>query len=297
MWLVFNLASVLLWSVVNILDSLLVRHYTKRPIVLSWVQSCFSVLLLGALAIVHPPHATAWIVVFLLGGIAGYLGDLLFWVSLDRIDVSVINLAWAFHALFLSLIGFAAFGEHWTLLQGVGALCVLCSVMFLSVRDRSILRWSSLFLLVGIAALYTPFYAVQKAGLAGGADFFAVLFWPVFGREVSAFLFPWLLPSARRDIRAAARGDACFFTLNGIVIALFFGGLYCSTRAFQVGTLSLVSIVSNAQPFFVLGLAWLCSAAFPRFAPRELLGARALWVKISAFAGVFVGLALLALYP
>jgi len=54
-------------------------------------------------------------------------------------------------------------------------------------------------------------------------------------------------------------------------------------------------IVGNVQPFFVIGQSWLIAKALPRYAPRELLTAQSVGVKLTSFAVVFVGLALLAM--
>jgi drug/metabolite transporter (DMT)-like permease len=294
MWLPFALASVFVWAMVNVLDSVIVAHYEQRPMILSWNQSLFSVSALLLFALAFRPQ-THWFFPLLLAGICGYGGDLLFWRALARIDVSVINLAWAFQAVILSITGFLLFAEHWTLLQTAGTCCVLGSILFLSGGRRHLLAWPALILLCCIALLYAPFYAVQKAALLHGIHFTSVFFWPLVGREGAAFFVPLLLPRTRAIIRQTWRGrPPLFHGLNAAVIALFFGGLYCSTRAFAAGPLSLVSIAANIQPFVVLALAGIWVLLLPRFAPRELLGSQAVWVKVAGFTGVFLGLALLS---
>ena len=47
MWFLFALLAVLCWSVPIVLDSVLVKNFTRHPFVLMWTQSCISLVVLS----------------------------------------------------------------------------------------------------------------------------------------------------------------------------------------------------------------------------------------------------------
>ena len=74
-----------------------------------------------------------------------------------------------------------------------------------------------------------------------------------------------------------------------------FAGSYVMTLAYEEGLASLVSVVANIQPFLTIFFAYTLVMITPRFAPRELLTAQSVGVKLVSFVIVFAGLAMLAL--
>jgi len=223
-----------------------------------------------------------------------YLGDLLYFRALDCTDVSVSNIAWVFLSVLLTILGVLFLGDTWSLWQGVGILLILLAVAYLSLAHQHV-TLSVLFMLAAIAFLYVPYYFFQKVVLLRGYGVLTVVFWAMFGRECMAFLSPWLIPGFRRRIRSLSRRvDRMFFFLCALIIACFMFGVFFGMLAYQQGLLSLVSIASNVQPFFVMALAWLLWRLRPAYASRELFTWQTVRVKLLSFAIVFVGLALLA---
>jgi drug/metabolite transporter (DMT)-like permease len=296
MWLTFILLSSLGWALVNVLDSLLVRHYEKHPVVLMWSQSLFSVVVLAILACFYDLHTSWWPLLFAMG-LCAYLADLFFFWVLGHLDVSITNAAWPILSIFLSIAGFALFQESWTLLQATGSALILAGVFFLSfhhAESGSLLRTLGILLL--LAALYIPTYVAKKAALLAGQDVVAVFFWLIIGRETIALLLPCLVPAYRKRIKHLVKVmDWKFFAIGGAVIACFLFGEFTGGLSYLYGPISLVSVVSNIQPFMVIGLAAFMAWVLPSYAPKELLSARSVRVKLVSFGIVFLGLALLTL--
>lgn len=293
MWFPLQLLSILCWAGVNVLDSVLVRHYEKRPHVLQWHQSLWTLGSAAVLAMFFTVRSD-WALLLFFGGMTGYLGDRVFFLALDRIDVSVTNIAWAILAVLLSIGGILLFGERWTLWQGAGVILITAGVMYLSLAGKhKILGWNLLYL-AGIALLYTPFYLLQKHAIDSGAGVFITFFWMLLGRELLAGSVPLLVPRLRRDaIRAFRVYDYGFPLLNGLVISLFLAGTLLSAMAYESGPISLVSVISNVQPFLVLLLAWILWKLLPGSASKELLTKQSVRVKVVSFLVVLAGLGLL----
>ena len=293
MWLVYILLSVFGFAGSNVLDSVSVQHYEKHPVVLMWAQSFFGILVLCMLGLFIHVSYFSWAPAFICFGGLVYVGDLLYFRVLDRTDVSVSNIAWVFLSVLLAVLGIFGLHEEWSLWQGVGILLVLLGVTYLSLAHQYVTA-SVVLLLVAIAIFYVPYYLYQKVILLHGYDVLTVTFWGMFGRECMAFLSPWFIPRFRHAVQSLPRRvDGTFFFLCALIIIFYMFGVYFGILAYQQGMLSLVSIASNAQPFFVMVLAWCLWKFKPARASRELLTAQSVRVKLLSFAVVFAGLALL----
>ncbi len=259
-----------------------------------WHQSYFSMLLLATAALTMHVSAS-WMFPLFLVGVCAYVGDLVFFATLKRIDVSVTNIAWEILSVLLSIGGFVWFGESWSPRQTAGVLLVLISILLLSLWQKRVGGGVALLLLPALAVLYAPFYVIQKAALIGGDGIVPVFFWSLVGRETVSFALPLMIPSLRRHVIGAARGaDPRFFIINASVVALFFLATYLTTMAFLLGPISLVSVIGNVQPFFVLFLAGMTIRFFPSWAPTELIDSGPVAVKVGCFFVAFLGLALIA---
>lgn len=295
MWFFYVMLSMLGWALVNVLDSLLVKKYEKNPLVLMWSQSLFSIPLLLVLPLFVSVQSS-WVAILLAFGVLGFVGDLWFFHVLDRLDVSVANAAWPLLSIFLSIVGFLFFDESWTMTQTLGAVLVISGALLLSFYHQHVSLLRTLGLLGTLALFYLPYYVVKKAAVDDAQSPFAVFYWMLLSRETFAFLFPWLRTTSRTRILALVhRMDLTYFLIGGAVIASFFGAEFAGTLSYIDGPLSLVSIVSNVQPFVVILIAALFARFLPSFAAREIFSRRSMTVKLCAFTIVFIGLALLGL--
>ena len=295
MWLFYALLGDVLWSLSDVTNSVLVKHYEKDPIVLSWVQGMLDVAFFIVLSRFVDVHS-AWVWPFALAGACTYLGFLTFFHVLHRVDVSVMNAAWAFLTLFMSIVGFVFFGEIWSVAQSLGVVLVLGGVLFLSYWHRHVSIPRTLLLLSLLGLLYVPIFATQKAALLQGESIVAVFFWPVFAEKFIAFVFPWIHRAHRAKIVSLrSRLSVPFLLLNVLATSCSITGYFVVAKAYALGLASLVTVTENTQPFFAIFFAWLLSHVVSFYAPRELLTAQSVRVKLVSFAVVFAGLALLAM--
>ncbi|HLD08385.1 MAG TPA: EamA family transporter [Candidatus Peribacterales bacterium] len=293
MWLVFTLISMVMWALVNVIDSLIVRNYEKNPFVLMWCQSFFSIFILILFPLLTDIHTTPWMYPLLLVGCISFIGDLWFFRIINVIDISVTNAAWAILSLLLSVVGFLLFQESWTALQSLGAILIIAGAFMLSFFNHSGNLRRTVLYLTSLALLYLPFYVVEKAALESGLTVTNVFFWILLARELLAFSIPLSIPSIRSKCFLALRSRWSFSLFNAAAITCFFLAEFLGAWAYSTGYLSLVSIVSNMKPVVVISLAWLLTRFSPNFAPRELLTAQSVHIKLLSFSILFVGLALL----
>lgn len=295
MWLPLALASTVCWAWINVLNSAVVARYHKNPLFILTTQASISCVLLLSLAMVVPV-ATTWVVPILLSAFIAYVGDFLFFWIVDRLDISVVNAAWAILALFLSLGGFVLFGERWTVLQGIGAALVIGGVLLISFTHAHVSLPRTLGLLTLLALLYVPFQLTRKAAVMDGQSTTAVFFWMLFGREMLSLVAPFVTARSRAMMGSAIRSmPRSYYAVNFVIILLYYGAELANILSYRIGPISLISVVVNIQPFFVILFAWLLWRFLPRIAPRELLEKQSLSAKFSGFAIAFAGLALLGI--
>jgi drug/metabolite transporter (DMT)-like permease len=239
MWLLFGVLSTVSWALVNVLDSVLVHNYHKKPMVLMWSQSLISVVFLVVLGkfLAEP---SPWIVWLLLFGMIGYLADLWFFYVLGHLDVSVANAAWAVLALTLSVTGFAVFHESWTIMQTAGSVLILGGAVVLSFWHQQVVSLKkSLWLLLTLGVVYLPFYVMKKIAIDAGEPPLTVFYWMVFGREVLSFTVPLFFKEVRASSISTIRSGWSFMCINAIVIACFFAAEYFGAMAYVSPHLSM----------------------------------------------------------
>ena len=159
----------------NVVDSLLVRHYQKNPFVLGWFLSGISLVMLLLMA-VFVDIRTPWMWWIALAGITGWIGDLVFYRTIRELDVSVANIGWSIMAIVMGIAGFFLFDERWSGMQLAGAALVIGGIVVLSLWHQKITKPRSLLWLPALGCSYVPFYILQKALLLQGIHLFQVFF-------------------------------------------------------------------------------------------------------------------------
>lgn len=294
MWLIFILLSTVAWALVNILNSVLVHHYHRSPIMLSWIQSVLSVPLLALIGF-HVDIHSSWALLLIVVGMSAYVADLWFFRVAHALDISVLNVAWSILSLFLTLVGVFHFHDSWTIQQSIGAILIIGGTLLLTLYHQHISLRRTIWLLVILAALYIPYYAAKKAAVDAGEGVGTAFFWLLVGREAPSLLLPL---TSRKTVQLAIqviRNNWLFPLKSLLIVVCYFLAEYFGTLAYRQGSLSLVAIVANTQPFAVIACAGLYTTLWPKYAPRELFSRQSLGIKLASFSLVFFGVTLMPL--
>ena len=298
MWLFFGVLAVSFWAMDNVISSVLVRCYEKNEITLSWIIGTLHIFFLSPVLVffywpklIIDPY---WIAIFFIVGAFTYLGWILFYYVLKHIDASVSNAAWAMLAIFVSIGGLIFFNETWSMLQIVGIVSSLSGVFILSHwhKHGSIRR--TLFLLSALGFANAPYFLVQKAALLANVNIFAVFLYPFASTSIVAFLFPMFTKHRSAIFVRLTNLSFWYLFLCSLITVISATGFYFMAMSYSLGPASLVVMAENIQPFIVIFFAFIASRLFPAYAPRELLTAQSIQVKLVSFCVVFAGLALLA---
>jgi drug/metabolite transporter (DMT)-like permease len=293
MWILFVLLSTFAWALVNTLNSVLVHHHIKSPIVLTWTQSLIGAPILLFIAINFDVNSS-WIPTLVFFGITAYAADLWFFYVLEHVDVSVLNASWSILSILLSFAGFLFLNETWTIYQSLGTILIIGGTLILSFNHKHVNVKYTVGLFLVLALLYTPYYLVKKLAVEDGQTELSVFFWLLLGREILSISLPIFSTTIRKSAISIIRSNRPFLMICMLITCLYFAAEYFGVLAYANGPLSLVSIVINTQPFAVMVIAAIYTALSPNKAPKELLTRQSINVKIVSFLVVFIGLLLIA---
>ncbi len=292
MWLLFILLSTIAWAAVNVLNSVLIHNYHKSPVLLSWIQSAVGIPILLLIPFFIETK-TSWALPLFFTGITAYLADLWFFHAAEKVDISVLNIAWSILSVFLAIIGVLYFGESWTIEQSIGCFLIFGGALLLTFFHQHISLKKTLWLLIVLALLYVPFYTIKKDAISNTIQPGTVFFWLTLGREIPSLLLPLLSKRTLKNATQIIGLHPVFLFKSFVIISCYFSAEFLGALAYKYGSLSLVAITSNSQPFFVILGAWLCLTFWQKNAPKELFSKQSLKIKVASFCLVFIGLMLM----
>lgn len=295
MWFVYAMLANVLWSLTDVLMSCIVHRVHKDPIVLGFFLGCANLGFLTLLYLYRVPEVTH-IGLLILGAVFAYLGMISFFTSLLHVDVSVSSVTWVFMSIGIAAGGMFLFGETWSGLQSLGAMLSICGIFMLSFWHKhvSLLRTCCILALPGL--LFVPHFLINEYVLLSGVSSYTVFFWNICFYGVFTISVPVVIPRYRRIVTGFfTKARLPFYGLIVLRAVFTMMATYMVVKAYDTGYASLVGIAENGQPFFLMLFAWIATRIAPKYAPKELLTAQSVGIKIASFCIVFTGMGLLAL--
>lgn len=295
MWLSATVGAAFFWAFSSMFDSILVNRYEKDPMTVMWFMALTALIptTIMAFALKADFHGF-WLIS--AATVLSYVGDMKFYDVIQKVDISLTNAIWAILTVYLTIIGFVAFGETWTWLQAVGAALTMAGIFLLAYLPAKSSDANMLPTFAVVALPYLPYWIVQKYLFDNGAHVMDVFVMSGFSWAAMALVWPLFFREKRASIRKRSRAFSygfCFCQL--MLVFTWAAAQLLTTYAYESGPLSLVSITANVQPFFAILIAAIMIRIVPRCAPKELLTAYSVKVKVISFAVMFVGLAFLSL--
>lgn len=295
MWFAYIMIGNALWSVADVLMSIIVNRMGQSSVVVGWYLAAVKIPVLVVLYFLLPIEAV-WLGPFAIGAVFAYVGMLLVFTMLTRVDVSVSSAAWVFMSLGIAFGGMFFFDEVWNMVQTAGALVSIAGVLLLSFWHKHVSLLRTFLLLAAVGLSYVPYFLIQKAALLSGVSVVTAFFWPLIMQMSIAICIPLLLPRYRKEICSiSANIRSWFIGMLFSWVSVGLCGVYIVTKAYSVGDASLVGMAENGQPFFLIAFAWIATLLCPKYAPREILTSQSVGIKLVSFLIVFTGLGLLAI--
>jgi drug/metabolite transporter (DMT)-like permease len=295
-WLFYALLAPLLWSLTNVFDSILRRHYLKDDSIFMWLSSVSRLpfvpvfFVLGGLEI-PAGNAVLWLMV---GGVLWTLPFVLYYRAMKTEEPSRIALMIQLVPLFTLVIARFVLHERLTSDQGIAFALLIIGGVFAALK-KTHQKWvlsGSFFLLTAAAFFWAWSDVIFKKFSASFESFmgaFAIYFFGSF--LVSVFMM--------RDGKHRRKVFHVFEVLPvrawWILVATQTAGVAGSISfayALTLGKASLTSVMLGIQPLLAL-LLGLALAPFVRGTYHEDITTRSLIYKGASFVLMLTGLMLL----
>jgi len=289
-WLLFALLSPAFWGLNNVFNKFLMTKkfngYFSIVIYLNFVDLIFA----STVYIVAPISFEFPYVLF--ASVIGIMPLLAFWFYSKALmveEVSRITPLFQFIPIFVVLLSALFLGEILSVQKyfGIG-LIVLTSILISYRKSENGKSMSSAFKLMipftGIIAVYS----VLNKYLLGYLDYWSLFFWMMIGSWFGVvFMMAFSKPRKEFVKNVPKLGKRTFFVVfmgEGTYIL----GTICSLIATSLGYISLVSVLSGLQHFFVFIYMLLLSLFVPTILKEEI-NRNVVALKIVAIVLMFVG--------
>lgn len=247
-WIWFALASVILLSVANILQRLLMRDADSDPVLYALAFQFVAAVVTFGIAVSRgfamPPIRTYPLNFALMAVFYGF-GTVLFLRALKILDVSTVVILSSVRSIITIVSAVVFLGESFSIVQGVGALLILCSVAMVSLVRRERLDRTGIGLTIGMAACFGLAVTNDKFILSYPQDtlsYTAISFF--FPGTILAFSYPSILPRIRTFVNPLLAGKMLLMgTVYGLAAVAFFAAMNAGANASQLGPVNQASVV------------------------------------------------------
>lgn len=284
-WLIFTCIAIIFWLIVNIMDKYIASHELKDPVLVSTVTSftVFTVFLVYSLfngAIEVKPIA---IITSILSAFCYPAAIWFYYRVISKEDISRVASLLATEPLFVAVVAYFAFNEHFSILKYFGIVLIVLGAIFVSHQDgmnRKLERKLHFFTLMAMF-LWALRSLLFKYSVSV-ADFHASLFWFAFGGLiVPLILFSFHHPRIREKARKG---------VFHLIVTSFFAAaaMLAFFKAISIGPISIISALVATKPLLVFVVATVLSIWYPKII-REKLTTKALLKKGAAAVLVVIG--------
>jgi drug/metabolite transporter (DMT)-like permease len=286
-WFYFVILSLILLSVVNVIDKILVSKYHITPLAFVMILGATSFIPFATLPFFRlaslPLHIIALTIV--IGFIRIYY-TLPYFKSLTIEEVSRVVPLWQLTPLFVLGLSSLVLNESLKAQNYVAfTLLVLGGTLF-SIKPEKGLRLSMAFYFMIVSSFLFAVYNIALKYLYSFSDFYTIFIWVQVG-SFAAFFQLFALKRFRNYLlqayEASSKRIGTVIVLEQVVA---YASLACSNYAISLGPVTLISALGSMQPLFVLLFATIVSLQFPNVLDESMTRADVV-LKGSGIVAIF----------
>jgi len=287
-WFYFVILSLILLSVVNVIDKILVSKYSITPLAFVMILGATSFMPFVTLPFFRlasiPLHIIALTII--IGFIRIYY-TLPYFKSLTIEEVSRVVPLWQLTPLFVLGLSSLVLNESLKAQSYVAfTLLVLGGTLF-SIKPGKGMRLSMAFYLMIIASFLFAAYSIALKYLYSFNDFYTIFIWVQVG-SFAAFFQLFVLKRFRNYLlQAYETSNKRIGTVIVLEQVVAYVSLACFNYAISLGPVVLISALGSMQPLFVLLFATILSLQFPRVLDESMTRADVV-LKGSGIIAIFV---------
>jgi uncharacterized membrane protein len=288
-WFYFAILSLILISIVNIGDKILVSDYSITPLAFVMILGATSFMPFVTLPFFRFTALSLYVIIptILVGFIRIYY-TLPYFTALTIEEVSRVVPLLQLTPIFVLGLSSIVLNESLKANNYIAFMLLVLGGTLFSINPRKGLRLSVAFYLMIISSFLLAVYNIALKYLYSFNDFYTIFIWVQVGSFL-AFLQLFTLKRFRNYLTQTYK------TSNkriGVVIvgeqAVAYISLACSNYAISLGPVALISAVGSVQPLFVLLFATIVSLQFPQVLDESMSRADFLLKGLGIIA-IFVG--------
>lgn len=291
-WILIALIAPALWAITNLFDSKLIRVHVKNNVVLATLAGFVGILALLFIPIygITFPGVLIFIVSILAGML--YIYTMIpYFKALALEDASTVIVLWYIAPVLIPFFARIFLNEHLRTIQYLGFALILIGGFLISIKKQSLKKIQiskALFLMLLSGLMLDCYYLLEKY-VYSQQSFWNGFIWIRIGSFIGALTI-LLMPKYR----------TLFFRMikkiNFKSFRLIFGGeilnliaLVCFGFALSLGSVSLVTALTNFQTLFLLVYVIVLSKYLPKLY-KENIDRKTIAIKIIAITLLIIGL-------
>ncbi|MBI5881366.1 DMT family transporter [archaeon] len=292
-WALFSILAALSWAVVNTIDKYVMTKWVRKPIVPVLVLGVIGLIASAVVYFVKGFSYISYFHIFLafVAAIFYILMTFFYFKAVTIEEISRIVPLFYLSPLFIVVIASVFLGEVFTPAKYAGIFLLVVGAMLITTKSLSKISVGRAFWFMVLSSLALAVNQVITKYLLGFADFWTVFSWVRIG-TVFALIPVYII--CFRDVVSTVRKHGMkvigAISINESINVL---GVIFITVAASVGYITLVNSLSSIQPLFVLVIAVMLSAFYPRIIKEEI-GKSAVLMKLIAIILMVVGAILIS---
>lgn len=295
-WLFLALLTPLLWSLVVLIDDNLLRGVYKSPFVGAIISGFFALLPLSSLLWKDlEPTSMGLALLGIASGILTVLYYLFYFKALENESPSVVIALFSLSPVSLPFLAYLITGERLVAQQVIGFCIVLLFTLLLTATDVRKLKFSKALVPVAIGVVFLDVLLVASKYMYDRVDFYSgfMFFSMGMGMGAAALL---VVAVATKQLESSSSLFTKRTLMGGTFLFLAMAEFinitaeFSSNLAISKGPVSLVEVLQNTQPMYMLLIALLLFPFFPKYF-REAQEGRVRF-KLLMMLGIIGGVAI-----
>lgn len=296
-WIIFALIAPALWAITNLFDSKLRNFHIKDEFVLTTFAGFIGLLAFLFVPIYGISFPGIWIfIVSMIAGVLYIYTMIPYFKALSLEDTSTVIMLWYITPVLIPFFARFFLNENLMFIQYIGFAFILLGGLLISIKRNALKKIhisKALFMMLASGIMLDIYYLLEKY-IYQNQPFWNGFMWIRLGSFFGALTI-LAIPKYRKSFIQMKNN------LNFKSFRLIFGGellnliaLVSIGFALSLGSVSLVTSLTNFQPLFLLVFVILLSKFFPKLY-QEKLSKKIVFVKIIAVALLVFGLYLIGI--
>ena len=253
-WIITSFLYPILFSLNNIINSVLVNKSISNPYVLTFYKSITNVIFVPILLLIYPPIVPSYYLIFMyfILGLLDLLYLIPYYKALKNIDTSIVVALFALGRIIIPIFGYFFLDEKLKRVQYIGFLIIIISSILLSSQKLKSLKINKAFCLMLLSSLiHSIFLILEKHTINKDTTWVNMMIYPLIFSSIIPFTL-FFTPNTKQEISKNFIHFKNNITLFLIMELFSFIGLLTITFILpHISSTAKVSI-SSSTPIFVL---------------------------------------------